>query len=225
MRITVIWTNCGRVIHICVTYMRQSSLVQIMAWICWNIIVNWIHRNKLQWYFDRDSYTFIPEYAFQKSSVKWRPFYKAGDKLLPDIYRGITILPIFEKIFEMAVYEHLSFVNEALNKIDPCNGGFTNDSRTSDNLFILNGLIERQSNMGHSLYVCFIDFSFDLVNRDILFYKVVKMERTGRAIDTLRNLYSKTNIRVNHKGEISSSFESKMGVNQGGVLSGLLFRK
>ena len=48
---------------------------------------------------------------------------------------------------------------------------------------------------------------------------------TGRVIDTLRNLYSKTNIRVKHKGKISSSFENKMGVNQGGVLSGLLFRK
>ena len=153
--------------------------------------------------------------------------YKAGDRLLPDSYRGITILPIFEKIFEMAVYKRLSFVNEAFNKIDPCNGGFINDSRTSDNLFILNGLIERQLNMGQSLYVCFIDFSkaFDLVNRDILFYKLVKMGWTGRVMDTLRNLYSKTNIRVKHKGKISSSFENKMGVNQGGVLSGLLFRK
>ena len=81
--------------------------------------------------------------------------------------------------------------------------------------------------MGQSLYVCFIDFSkaFDLVNRDILFYKLVKMGWTGRVMDTLRNLYSKTNIRVKHKGKISSSFENNMGVNQGGVLSGLLFRK
>ena len=43
-------------------------------------------------------------------------------------------------------------------------------------------------------------------------------------MDTLRNLYSKTKLRVKHKGNISSSFENEMGVNQGGVLSGLLFR-
>ena len=81
--------------------------------------------------------------------------------------------------------------------------------------------------MGQSLYECFIDFSkaFYLVNRDILFYRLVKIGWTGRVIDTLRNLYSKTNIRIKHKAKISSSFENKMGVNQGGVLSGLLFRK
>ena len=49
--------------------------------------------------------------------------YKTGDRLLPDSYRGITILPVVEKIFEMAVYKRLSFVNEAFNTIDPCNGG------------------------------------------------------------------------------------------------------
>ena len=54
--------------------------------------------------------------------------YKAGDRLFPDSYREITILPIFEKIFEMAVYKRLSFVNEAFNKIDPSNGGFINEA-------------------------------------------------------------------------------------------------
>ena len=81
--------------------------------------------------------------------------------------------------------------------------------------------------MGHSLYVCFIDFSkaVYLFNRDILCYKLVKKGWTGCVTDTLRNLYSKTNILVKHKEKISPSFENKMGVNQGGVLSGLLFRK
>ena len=107
--------------------------------------------------------------------------YKAGDRLLPDRYRGIKILPIFEKIFELALYKRLSFGHEAINKIDPCNAGFINDSRTSDNLFISNGFIGRQLNMGQFLYVCFIDFSIalDLVNRDILFNKLVKMGWTG----------------------------------------------
>ena len=60
---------------------------------------------------------------------------------------------------------------------------------------------------------------------DILFYKLVKMGWTGRVTDTLRNLYSKTNKCVKHKGKICSSFENKIGVNQGGVLSGRLFKK
>ena len=32
-------------------------------------------------------------------------------------YRGITILPILEKIFEICIYKRLSFVNEAFNKM------------------------------------------------------------------------------------------------------------
>ena len=153
--------------------------------------------------------------------------YKAGNKRLPDNYRGITILPIFEKIFETAVYKRLVFVNEAFEKIDKWNGGFMHDSRTSDNLFILNGLIERQLLLGQPLYVCFVDFSkaFDMVNRDVLFYKLMKSGWKGRVIDTLRNLYSKTTVRVKHSGKIGEPFTNSVGVNQGGVLSGLLFRK
>ena len=74
--------------------------------------------------------------------------------------------------------------------------------RTADNLFIIKGLIQRQLLMGKSLVLCFIDFSkaFDLVNRDILFFKIMKSGWYGRVIDTLRNLYKKTSFRVNHKG-------------------------
>ena len=74
--------------------------------------------------------------------------------------------------------------------------------------------------MGQSLYVYLIDLSkvLDLVNRDILFYKLVKMGWDDRVIETLRNLYGETNIHFKHKGKISTSFNNGMGVNQGGVL-------
>ena len=67
--------------------------------------------------------------------------------------------------------------------------------------------------------------NLDLVNRDILFHNLVKMGWTDRVIKTLRNLFGEKNIHVKHKGKISSSFNNGMGVNQGGVLSGLLYRK
>ena len=47
----------------------------------------------------------------------------------------------------------------------------------------------------------------------------------GPVIDTLRNLYSKTSFRIKNNGLISSLIFDKLGVNQGGVASGLLFRK
>ena len=153
--------------------------------------------------------------------------YKAGRRDIAENYRGITILPIIEKIFEVAVYKRLTFVNEAFDKVDRYNGGFLNGSRTSDNIFIINGLIQRQLHLGKSLILCFVDFSkaFDLVNRKILFYKLVKLGWHGKVMDTLRSLYSKTSFRVKHKGWLSFLIENVMGVNQGGVASGLLFRK
>ena len=48
---------------------------------------------------------------------------------------------------------------------------------------------------------------------------------SGRVIDTLRNLYSKTPFRVKRHGKLSMPISSLLGVNQGGIASGLLFRK
>ena len=67
-----------------------------------------------------------------------------------------------EKIFEDAVYRQLTFVNEAFDEFDKYNNRFLNGSRTSDNLFIFNGLVERQLFLGRALYVCFVDFSIKL---------------------------------------------------------------
>ena len=171
--------------------------------------------------------------------IEWREFpdiwaeglrtsvYKAGDVLDPDNYRGITVLPIFENIFETIVQKRLEFINEAFDRNDIYNGGFLKGSRTSDNLFILTSLIERQINLGQSLIVCFVDFSkaFDLINRDILFYQIIKSGVYGRVLDTLRDLYRKTSFRIKHSGKLSPSIPQTVGVNQGGNASPTIFRE
>ena len=47
----------------------------------------------------------------------------------------------------------------------------------------------------------------------------------GPVIDTLRNLYDKLSFRVKSNRRISSKIFSKLGVHQGGIASGILFRK
>ena len=157
--------------------------------------------------------------------------FKNGSRAQVDNYRGITILPIMEKIFEIAVYRRLYFVNEAFDDVDKFNGGFVCDSRKSDNLLIVNDLIDnlikRQLALGKPLFVCFVDFAnaFDLINRYILFYKIIKNGLKGRVIDTIRSLYKQGHIHVKCAGKISPPISNQLGVNQGGVASGLLFRK
>ena len=65
----------------------------------------------------------------------------------------------------------------------------------------------------------------DLVNRNILFYKLLGTGWLGKVIDTLRSLYQETSFCVSQNGRVSASICNAMGVNQGGVASGLLFRK
>ena len=81
--------------------------------------------------------------------------------------------------------------------------------------------------MGEPLYICFVDFSkaFDLVNRNTLFFKIMKGGWSGRVIDTLKDVYPKTCFRVKRGGKLSPIILSLTGVNQDGDASGILFRK
>ena len=45
-----------------------------------------------------------------------------------------------------------------------------------------------------------------------------------RVIDTLRNLYTKTDFRVKRNSKLSPMIHNDMAVNQGGIASGFLFR-
>ena len=85
--------------------------------------------------------------------------FKAGQKNLVKNYRGITVLSIFAKIFEILVHFRMTFLNEAFCKVDEFNGGFLRGCRTTDNIFVLNGLVQRQIAMGKPLYICYVDFS------------------------------------------------------------------
>ena len=88
----------------------------------------------------------------------------------------LTLLPVIEKIFELAVQRRIEFIDDAFLLSDRYNSGFKKGCRTTDNIFTIVGLIERQLLLGRGLIVCFIDFSqaFDLINRHILFYKIKK---------------------------------------------------
>ena len=147
--------------------------------------------------------------------------FKSWSRLDAGNYRGITILPTIEKIFETVVYHRISFANDAFNKKDKFNGGFRRGSRTADNIFFLQCMIQRQQSIGSNLVVCFVDFSkaCDLTNRHILL-KLMKGGWYGPVIDTLRNLYCKASYRIKSHyndvtmGTISSQINSLTIVSQ-----------
>ena len=153
--------------------------------------------------------------------------FKAGNRLDPSCYRKITILPLFEKVFEICFNRRYDFLKSAFDKIDYHNNGFLKGVRTSDNTFVIQSIIQRQLNLGKPLYVCFVDFSkaFDLVNRNLLFFKLIQSGWSGRVINTLRSLYRQTCFKLRHNGRLSERILEDLGVAQGGSASGNLFRK
>ena len=55
-----------------------------------------------------------------------------------------------------------------------------------------------------------------MINRDILIHKLMDGCWKGRVVDTLRNVYSKTNVFVKRNSKLSPIIHTTMGVNQSG---------
>ncbi len=127
-------------------------------------------------------------------------------------------------------FQRLEFnvtVYKVFNIEDPYNGGFKKKSRTADNIFILNGLIDQAKNNNSELYVCFVDFrrGFDCVNRKFMFYKLLKRGYSNKTLRLIMSMYGKTKSAVRLNGLLASNtFDEILGVAQGGILSPYLFK-
>lgn len=96
---------------------------------------------------------------------------------------------------------------------------------TTDNIFVLHGLINHMINKGKQLFCAFIDFSraFDCVNRDNLWSKLIKLGLRGNMLNIMRSMYDSVKSRVKHNNQLSRSFECMLGVSECERLSPFLF--
>ena len=83
-------------------------------------------------------------------------------------------------------------------------------------MFILVGAIQRAEFLKQPLYVAFVDFkrAFDAVNRNMLFYKLVKKKIDGNLIKLLYDMYNKTKSKVCTGGLLSELLHDTHRVNQ-----------
>ena len=82
-----------------------------------------------------------------------------------------SVMPCIGKLFESILNNRLSFENEVCNENDPYQAGFKSHSRTTDNMFLLCAIIDKQRCLPKPLYTCFVDFikAFEYIDRTALY--------------------------------------------------------
>ena len=134
-------------------------------------------------------------------------------------YRGITFLSTLGKLFTRIINNRLTFWSDTFNIIGDTQSGFRKSLSTVDNVFMLQSVIDSCLNTKRQLHVAFMDFKkvFDHVNRDCLWYKLLKSGIRGPIFNIIN-----TDSNVKYSGAFSNNFECNLGVRQGESLSPFL---
>ena len=142
---------------------------------------------------------------------------RQGDQGDLNNYRGVTIAPIFSKIFEhclrIVFSEHLSTSQYQF--------GFKRKSSTSHAIFCLKESINYYTQRGSNVYCSFLDASkaFDRLVHAGLFLKLLERGVPLIFLNLIIAWYSDLQCRVRWGDTLSEWFVIKAGVRQGGILS------
>jgi hypothetical protein len=125
-------------------------------------------------------------------------------------YTGIMVGSILSKLFVMILDKRLSEWAKQHGLRAKGQAGFRKDYHTSDQLFILQILIEQSKAKNKPLYCCFMDFKnvFDIVSCEMLWHVLVGLEVEKRFLRCLYAMYAKDTVCINHPNKgITSSFK------------------
>jgi hypothetical protein len=153
------------------------------------------------------------------------PLFKSGKKNSILNYRPISLLPIFNKIFEKLLYARFDAFIKANNIISEDQFGFTFGKDTQRaTLRLVSRIIPT---MGTSDRACcvYLDFkkAFDTISHHILFKKLDRYGIRGAALELIKSYLGNRHHYVSINGNDSSKLICNVGVPQGSVLGPLLF--
>lgn len=136
-------------------------------------------------------------------------------------YRGITLIPVISKLFELVLLE----IAASYLSTDDLQFGFKKGTGCNNAIFLLQETVDYFTSRGSSVFAACLDIkkAFDRVNHFKMFTSLIKSGAPKWLILILVNWYSKLNVCVKWKNCISRSFAVASGVRQGGVISPALF--
>jgi hypothetical protein len=152
--------------------------------------------------------------------------FKGGNASKFDKYKGIMVGPVLAKLFAMILDKRLSKWTKQHGLRAKGQVGFRKDYRTTNQLFILQTLIEQSKAKKKPLYYYFMDFkkAFNIMSCEVLWQVLAGLKVKGCFLQCLQTMYAKDTIRINHPNEgVTSNFRSQQGVKQGCPFNPLLF--
>ena len=133
----------------------------------------------------------------------------------------IILLSTVGKLFTRILNNKLNKWAEEYEVYIEAQAGFRKHMSTIDNIFILNGLITHCINSSGYLYCWFVDFTkaFDYVERDILWYKLIKIGVRCHMLDihVIKSMYTAVKSRVKIIIHLAKHFHVISGYVKGSV--------
>ena len=151
------------------------------------------------------------------------PLYKGKDTctLDPNNYRGITLLSVFNKIYEILLWKRIQgwwTENETISDLQfACKKGLS----CTPAAFLLRETVATSLEDGSKCFVAFCDVAkaFDTVWIDDLFIQLWEMGIRGKVWRMLYLCYQNFRCCMKVQGHMSAWYELKCGIHQGGYMS------
>ena len=152
------------------------------------------------------------------------PLHKGGDSKDIGNYREITLGSHVGKVFCAVLNARLAKVMES-SILREAQGGFRKNRRTTDQIFVVNGIGQARRSQGKKTWMAFLDFkkAFPSVWREGLWRKMKRYGIDGKFLRVCENLYRDVGAKVRVGRVFSERFDIKEGLRQGCILSPSLF--
>ena len=153
------------------------------------------------------------------------PLFKKGNVNNPSNYRGISLSDVSSKIYSSIINSRLQEWVELNDITSEHQAGFKKGYSTTDHMFTLLALVQKQFSYKRKLYVAFIDFekAFDSINRNLLWPILLKNGIKGKLFRCIKTMYNSVKCRVRHGARFTDYISCTAGVKQGDVCSPVLF--
>ncbi|KAK3107434.1 hypothetical protein FSP39_014542 [Pinctada imbricata] len=147
------------------------------------------------------------------------------DPLIPLSYRPISLISVPCKIYADVLNNRLTNWLEENELLAEEQNGFRKQRSCIDHIYALTSIIKNRKIRRKQTFVCFIDAkkAFDSVNRNMLWYKMMKIGIDGSFLNAVQSLYDVTQSAVKLGNVMTDFFPVNFGVKQGCKISPTLF--